>query len=69
MAEPLLQLKKICKSFPGVKALDEVDFSIQEGEVVGLLGENGAGKEYACKNHLRCLYARLWRHDLEWKQI
>lgn len=41
---PLLQMEKISKSFPGVKALDEVDLAVYEGEILGLVGENGAGK-------------------------
>jgi ABC-type uncharacterized transport system ATPase subunit len=37
-------MKGICKSFPGVFAVDHVDIEIREGEIRGLLGENGAGK-------------------------
>ena len=40
----LFRLKKITKQFPGVIALDEVDFNVSGGEVHGLLGKNGAGK-------------------------
>lgn len=42
-ATPLLQLKNISKTFPGVKALQNVDFDVRKGEVHGLCGENGAG--------------------------
>ncbi len=41
---PLLQLKKISKSFGVVQALSQVDFEISAGEIIGLIGENGAGK-------------------------
>jgi ribose transport system ATP-binding protein len=41
---PLLELRKICKSFPGVRALTDVDLQLYAGEVHMLLGENGAGK-------------------------
>ena len=41
---PIIETKGISKSFPGVEALRKVDFSISPGEVVALLGENGAGK-------------------------
>jgi ribose transport system ATP-binding protein len=43
-AQPLLRMEKISKSFPGVRALDEVDLEVYEGEVLALVGENGAGK-------------------------
>ncbi|TAK31017.1 MAG: ATP-binding cassette domain-containing protein, partial [Chloroflexota bacterium] len=47
--EPVLELRKISKSFGGVRALDEVDFRLYLGEVVGLVGDNGAGKSTLMK--------------------
>jgi len=43
-APPLLQLRGISRRFPGVLALDNVDFDVRPGEVHALVGENGAGK-------------------------
>ncbi|MBP3826040.1 MAG: sugar ABC transporter ATP-binding protein [Butyrivibrio sp.] len=44
MAEYILELKGITKIFPGVKALNNVQFQLKPGEVHALMGENGAGK-------------------------
>jgi len=41
---PILELEGITKRFPGVLANDHISFSLEEGEIHGLLGENGAGK-------------------------
>lgn len=45
----LLELRGISKSFPGVKALSDINLSLQEGEIHALLGENGAGKSTLMK--------------------
>lgn len=49
MMQPVLEVSNVSKSFPGVKALDNVSFHINKGEVVGLIGENGAGKSSLLK--------------------
>lgn len=46
---PDFVMKNICKSFPGVKALDNANFSADRGDIVALLGENGAGKSTLIK--------------------
>ena len=52
MAEYKLELRGVCKSFPGVKALDNVQLSLRPGTVHALMGENGAGKSTLMK----CLF-------------
>jgi putative multiple sugar transport system ATP-binding protein len=44
LAKILLEMKSITKTFPGVKALDNVNLQVEEGEIHALVGENGAGK-------------------------
>ncbi len=46
---PLLEMRAISRSFPGVQALDQVDLALGRGEVLGLVGENGAGKSTLMK--------------------
>jgi len=46
---PLLEMRNISKSFPGVQALKDVGFTVRPGEIVCLLGENGAGKSTLMK--------------------
>ena len=61
----LLEMTDICKSFPGVKALDNARLTVRRGTVHALMGENGAGKStlmsvlfgLCIRNLTRCLNA------------
>ena len=48
-AQPLMEARKIGKTFPGVRALHDVDLKLYRGEVLALIGENGAGKSTLMK--------------------
>ncbi len=49
MSTPILEMKSITKTFPGVKALDNVSFRVAQNEIHCLVGENGAGKSTLMK--------------------
>ncbi|MAT42606.1 MAG: ABC transporter ATP-binding protein [Anaerolineaceae bacterium] len=49
MSDNILEMRNITKTFPGVKALDNVNFTVKRGEIHALVGENGAGKSTLMK--------------------
>ena len=49
MEDHVLELKEITKTFPGVKALDRMQFQLRRGSIHALIGENGAGKSTLMK--------------------
>ena len=64
MAEYRLEMKGICKSFPGVKALDGINLRVRPGTVHALMGENGAGKSTLMK----CLFGIYKMDEGEWRK-
>jgi ABC-type sugar transport system ATPase subunit len=55
-----LKLKDLKKSFPGVLALKGVSLTLGKGEVISLIGENGAGKKYLDEDLGRCATGGFW---------
>jgi rhamnose transport system ATP-binding protein len=49
MAQPILELRGVSQYFPGIKALDKVNFQLEAGQIHALIGENGAGKSTLVK--------------------
>jgi ribose transport system ATP-binding protein len=49
MTQPLLEMRGVCKRFPGVLALNEAQLTVEHGEVLAVVGENGAGKSTMMK--------------------
>ncbi|MDD3699401.1 MAG: ATP-binding cassette domain-containing protein, partial [Atribacterota bacterium] len=47
--QPLISLKNVSKSFPGIQALNDISLDIFPGEIHAVLGENGAGKSTLMK--------------------
>ena len=45
----VLEVKNVTKTYPGVVALDNVSFDVEKGEILALIGENGAGKSTVIK--------------------
>jgi ABC-2 type transport system ATP-binding protein len=53
--KPIVQMRKVCKRFGNIKALDDIDLEIYPGRIIGLLGANGAGKSTLLR-HIIGLY-------------
>ena len=49
MSENILEVHGLTKEFAGVRALDNIEFSVEKGEIHALMGENGAGKSTLIK--------------------
>lgn len=45
MSQPLLQVQNITKHFGGIAALTDVSFDVHPGEILGIIGPNGSGKQ------------------------
>ncbi len=54
---PVLELRGITKAFPGVLANDHIDLTLEQGEILALLGENWSGQDHADEYPLRPLQA------------
>lgn len=69
MSNLILEMKSISKRFPGVQALDQVDFSVEKGEIHALVGQNGAGKSTLLKILSGVYHADSGTVALEEKQL
>ena len=67
--QEILRTEGLSKFFPGVKALDNVNFSLRRGEIMALLGENGAGKSTLIKALTGVYHAERGAIWLEGQQI
>ena len=65
----VLSMRNICKAFPGVRALHNVDFTLKKGEIHALMGENGAGKSTLIKVLTGVYHKDTGQINIEGKEI
>ena len=53
MAEPILSARGLVKRYGRITALDQADFDLESGEILAVIGDNGAGKSIADQGNLR----------------
>ena len=59
MAQPLLELENVSKAFGGLQCISHLDIDVKEGEIVSVIGLNGAGQDDALQPHHRHVPAGL----------
>ncbi|RYZ20151.1 MAG: ABC transporter ATP-binding protein [Chitinophagaceae bacterium] len=66
---PIISVAKLSKHYPGLKAVDDLSFTVEEGEVYGFLGQNGAGKSTTIRMLLTLVQPSSGRIELFGKEL
>ena len=66
MPQYILQTKELCKEFAHTAAVNRVSMNIQQGDIYGFIGENGAGKNNFYAYGCRTCITHIWHNQVIW---